>query len=534
MGFPLDKGDVSDGLLDCHWHHARFDVTCGKTLDLWADDVDAYGVEERDGRVWIDPNRPVEDPVARGRERLHRGLEDNLGLVVSKAVRKLDGADATEQIVQMAARHGALERSDGWSASLSILAAMANVLPALTTTDRHRALSHACREVARATAGRPRRRPVPALKGTKRSRRGLTDWFRETVEVRDARGAERILAALVDGHGAAAAIGAVFAACTDHRYSDGGHTLDYAAKCAELLDHVGDPNGELASLLITSLVPQLAQMARMEERSSWRRPVDVAALVASGSDRLPDDLPEKGGPVRDEQGLVTILLGEDPEAALDALLEGLRGGTDAAALADAVVDAATWRVLRFGSVNEAADWDTVHHTLTYANAVAEGLRRSPTPELFRGVLDAAASVYLDRFLNVPAAQMTPAKDPPATEKDLNQCLLGLYDRRSEVDAVSSVAWGWLQSGGDPEALLRTIARAVLREDSGFHAFQQLDIAWRQLRRRGAESAAAHRSLVAAARWLAAHYPTVRAREQTFRIARRLERGDRLHEVGDSP
>ena len=24
MGFPLDRGSVEDGILTCHWHHARF------------------------------------------------------------------------------------------------------------------------------------------------------------------------------------------------------------------------------------------------------------------------------------------------------------------------------------------------------------------------------------------------------------------------------------------------------------------------------------------------------------------------------
>ena len=26
MGFPLDRGTVQDGILTCHWHHARFDL----------------------------------------------------------------------------------------------------------------------------------------------------------------------------------------------------------------------------------------------------------------------------------------------------------------------------------------------------------------------------------------------------------------------------------------------------------------------------------------------------------------------------
>ena len=55
MGFPLHQGNVKDGLLDCHWHHARFDVTCGATLDPWADDVDCYRVVVEDGAVFVDP-----------------------------------------------------------------------------------------------------------------------------------------------------------------------------------------------------------------------------------------------------------------------------------------------------------------------------------------------------------------------------------------------------------------------------------------------------------------------------------------------
>ena len=53
MGFPLHKGTVKDGILTCHWHHARFDLASGSTFDLFADDVPAYAVEVRDGAVWV-------------------------------------------------------------------------------------------------------------------------------------------------------------------------------------------------------------------------------------------------------------------------------------------------------------------------------------------------------------------------------------------------------------------------------------------------------------------------------------------------
>ena len=228
--------------------------------------------------------------------------------------------------------------------------------------------------------------------------------------------------------------------------------------------------------------------------------------------RFAEDLPAfSDGGLPDEAALVALLLENDPAKGLHALVDRLREGVSPVALADAVVEAAVLRVLRFGKANEVADWDTVHHTLTYANATAEAMRRAPSPELFRAVLDGAASVYLDRFLNLPPAKLPPA-DGGGTED-----LLALYDQRASVDAAAAAA------AGNPD--LATLGYALLREDAGFHDYQQVDIAWRRLERRGNP-----RVLVATARWLAARYPTQRAQEQTFTIAWRLHRGDTLFEA----
>ena len=34
LGFPLHRGSVEDGILTCHWHHARIDLASGCTFDL--------------------------------------------------------------------------------------------------------------------------------------------------------------------------------------------------------------------------------------------------------------------------------------------------------------------------------------------------------------------------------------------------------------------------------------------------------------------------------------------------------------------
>src|SRR5215510_5842114 len=93
MGFPLDRGSVRDGILTCHWHHARFDLASGGTFDLFADDVAVYPTIVENGEVWVDLT-PRADNYARLRSRLESGLEHAISLVMAKAIiGMLDYAD---------------------------------------------------------------------------------------------------------------------------------------------------------------------------------------------------------------------------------------------------------------------------------------------------------------------------------------------------------------------------------------------------------------------------------------------------------
>ena len=97
------------------------------------------------------------------------------------------------------------------------------------------------------------------------------------------------------------------------------------------------------------------------------------------------------------------MLGDDPGEIMEAIKQAIADGATAEQLGSAVVHAAFLRMAHFHTSNEFRDWDTVHNTLTAANALHQGLQRTPTPELMRGVFDVAMSVYLDRFLNMPPA-----------------------------------------------------------------------------------------------------------------------------------
>jgi nitrite reductase/ring-hydroxylating ferredoxin subunit len=90
MGFPLNQGTVKDGILTCHWHHARFDLMNGGTFDQWADDVTSFPVEIRNGNeVWIDiPPAAVADTDSYQYHQtlLENGLKRNIPLMIAKTV----------------------------------------------------------------------------------------------------------------------------------------------------------------------------------------------------------------------------------------------------------------------------------------------------------------------------------------------------------------------------------------------------------------------------------------------------------------
>ncbi len=155
------------------------------------------------------------------------------------------------------------------------------------------------------------------------------------------------------------------------------------------------------------------------------------------------------------------------------------------------------------------------------------MRRSPSPELLRGALDAAASVHLDRFLNVPATRI-PAPHADADPDALLEELPRLLDRQQQVDEAAQLAVSFLGAGGQPARLVAALGSALVREDRNFHTIQCVEAAVRQ-HELLAGSDDASLPLLAAARYLAAHATTARSQRQTFDIARRLHRGENLYD-----
>ena len=238
------------------------------------------------------------------------------------------------------------------------------------------------------------------------------------------------------------------------------------------------------------------------------------------------------------------LLNDTPHTIATALLTALADGASEVELAATIAYAAALRIARFHTSNEFSDWDTALHTFTFANAVHQGLRRlegyEPPPDtprqhtwlyLLRGVFDSAMSIYLDRFLNIPAARLARAPSHNGTTPQVPQ-LAALLDQQQQVNPAGHAVGDYLFQNGDTAALRAEIGALLLREDRDFHTIQCVEAAFRQhdllAAKPDSQEEAVH-VLVAAARYLAAHAPTMRAQGQTFGIARRLHRNEKLFE-----
>ena len=530
MGFPLDRGSVRDGILTCHWHHARFDLSSGGTFNPFADDVRSFPVSVVEGEVWIDPEPTSRDEGKHWRRRLEDGLEHNIRLVIAKSVLGLQaGGAGYREPLSVGARFGTTYSADGWGAAMSILTCTANILPRLHEEDRPRALFQGLRHVARECAGKAPRFAVEPLPTGETRPEVFARWFRNFIDVRDDEGAERCLVTAIElGVSRQDIADMIFAAATDHIYLDAGHVVDFANKAFELLDHMG---WETAGQVLPSLVHGMARARRSQELSQWRQPIDLASMVWQARAELPALLEHgKGryGEWNDADSLATEMLGDSPDEIIEAIKKAVASGATAEQLGSAAAHAAFLRMAHFHLSNEFRDWDTVHNTLTAANALHQGLKRSPTPELLRGVFDIAMSIYLDRFLNMPPQRLPDAAASQIPAGEQLDRLLEMVDVRQQVEESAQAVSGYLAGDWDPEKLMATLGRMMLREDADFHSFQIVDAAFKQYGERWGTESGRH-VLVALSRFLAAHSPTPRAEGQTYQIALRLQRGEEIYQ-----
>ena len=531
MGFPLSRGSVKDCVLTCHWHQARFDLASGSAFDLFADDVPAYDCEVRNGDIFVAGQpREVAD-AGWHRRRLRRGLEHDIGLVIAKSVTgMLDDPAASAEVVRETVRF-AVDRGEGPGSGLILVAIIGRLLPRLSVETAGLALIKAVTQVAADRDGVAPRRPHAALATATHGQPKLAEWFRFAVGSRARDGAARVLqSSLGQGATDAELTALLCGADADRIFQAIGHPFDAANKAVELAA-LADP-AERAGIFAQA-VDGIVNSRGQEENAGWHHPVEIVEPLRAAEGRIAERIKAgKGKAWNGSTGLATVLEGDDPLAIISCLDQALGDGAAPADLARRVALAAAGRLARFSPTNEVGDWFSPQHAFIYSNAVACAVGRAPVPAVIRAVFHAALAVYMDRFLNVPPAPPpTDLESLPTGEVELRAALLDSFDRRSDPALAPRLVARWLRSARSFDGLVDALAYATAREDLDFHPMQVLEAGVRQADGWGHASPEAELVMCGVARQLASFCPTRRAGLQTAVIARRLHRGEALHEGG---
>ena len=171
------------------------------------------------------------------------------------------------------------------------------------------------------------------------------------------------------------------------------------------------------------------------------------------------------------------------------------------------------------------------HTFSFCNALQQVLTRGEVGlNVLRGLFHGAMSIYVDRFLNIPRAQLLSegslehlSSEPGA----LREGILTALDQRKGWSEVPNLVVRYLRLGHPEPDLVDTLTFATVREDLDFHKLQVIEAAVTQAQ--GWPAGSSERELLfnAAARHLAAHCPTRRSSSQSVAVALRLHRGEEV-------
>src|SRR5262249_11727398 len=274
---------------------------------------------------WVKTTFDHGDPATHWRQQLADGLAHDLGLVIAKAVHSQLAADVPRaDIVRQVALFGAQNR-DGWGVGLTILTALANLLPMLPEEEAYLALFHGARRVAADCDGEaPRRERAPLA--SRPDPAALKRWLRRWTHVRHREAAERtLLTAIAAGLSPAVLAEALLGAEAEGAVADTRHSLDFINKAFECLDLIG---WEHAPAVLPTVVGQMVAARGAEESTAWRQPVDLVVLCDEAASQLPE-LFAAGRGVRgwsDHAPLVRELLGDGPARIVDALKAAIRAG----------------------------------------------------------------------------------------------------------------------------------------------------------------------------------------------------------------
>jgi hypothetical protein len=279
-------------------------------------------------------------------------------------------------------------------------------------------------------------------------------------------------------------------------------------------------------------VEHLTQSRSEEEQGTWRAPVDLVELIQAAEEALRKNPPRSRGGTVCKPDFYSQVLGEHPQAIIRAVVEAVNHGVSPVEVARHLALAAASRLARFPESNDIEDWFAPMHTFSFCNALHRVLGRGERGlELVRGLFHAAMSIYVDRFLNIPGAQLPseqPLENLPTAADELRETILSTLDQRKEWSEVPRLVLRYLRLGHPEAKLIDTLTFATVREDLDFHSLQVLEAGFTQAEEWPPASSERELLYAAICRYLAAHCPTRRSSSQSVAVALRLQKGEEVY------
>ncbi len=390
-GYPLARGPVRECVVTCPWHNFKFDLRDGQCV-LGDEQVRVYAIRLRDNTVEIDVR---EADASSLRPRHLASLESatregKLGQIARELVRLLELGMSPRELALQAMRQDAAYAEYGTTHATPTAIDALHFARRTPGTQAALPLVQAFAIAAEANLRLPKRALAdPVDPGDDVHAAGKR--LRRLVEQEALPEAEALLrGALARGFGVDIIEPWLLQLCADHLLSF-GHPLIYTVK---ICDFLRGADWQFAGELLPALLGTIINSTRMElvPEERWFR--ERLAEIEPELDSFAAACKRPNPPPIDRQALAAEILDGPRDAWVTHLRTALKSGVDLMSIVDALVLAASERLLRFDvsidrdpTVQEG--WLHITHRVTFASAIRGALAKPHPANLLRLLFQSA-------------------------------------------------------------------------------------------------------------------------------------------------
>ncbi len=440
-GYPLVRGPVRECVVTCPWHNFKFDLRDGQCV-LGDEQVRVYAIRVRDKKVEIDV-READAGELKPRHLASLGRatrEGKLGQIARELVRLLELGISPRELTLQAIRQDAAYAEYGTTHATPTAIDALYLARHSSGTQAALPLVQAFAIAAEANIRLPKRTVAePVDPGD--DVHAVGNELRALVEKESLAEAEALLrGALARGFGVDIIEPWLLQLCADHLLSF-GHPLIYTVKICDFLRGADWP---FADEVLPALLANIINSTRMElvPEERWFR--ERLAEIEPELDSFATACARPNPPPVDRQALAAEILDGPRDAWFTHLRSALKGGVDLMSVVDALVLAASERLLRFDVAVDSdktvqEGWLHITHRVTFASAIRSVLGKPHHANLLRLLFQSAHFTHGAAPVDLAPADRMPRKGQLCGDADGDIKRLRSAIRRHDGAAAVALA-----------------------------------------------------------------------------------------------